>query len=608
LLTKLAQEGVGRVAICAGREYAEQLYSLESEQQPKIDYVFEDLPLGTAGCLRAVAKDCPSEVFVVMPANTVFPPCIDELLDMHASTPSDLTVLYNPGEPGSKLPPECSDIFICNAAAIECIPDAGFCDIKEGLIPLLLREGMHVRQAGLQQDVGHFRDRVSYLRVVETYLESLKTEDWLGYSWLERAGAEQARAFVADSAEVHESASLYGPVMVMEGASIGKDSVILGPATIEANVRINEDCVLSNSAIWQGASLARGCEMQRCIVEDHSQLYDFASVEDRCVSVAPKRRLTGHWAIVSGAWGKLSQLSGRAVARILGAVLMLAALVWSYRTGFDDLWEIWVGSDEYSSGLLVPILALYVLYTRRAQMARHQLKPCFGWGLLALLCAQGVRFLGLFLMYGSAERLSIVLTVYALVIMLCGLRIFRKTLGVLLFLLLMLPWPGSVQSRVTIPLQEWATASAVTCLETLRNDVVSEGNIIVIGDTRVAVAEACNGLRMITAFFVITSLVVLLAKRSKVEKGIILLSSLPIALSCNTVRLTVTSLIYTQVEGAHWEKIFHDFGGYAMMPLALGMIMLELWIMIKLTTPPLQEDVVISRGRQPESNFQEGED
>jgi hypothetical protein len=38
------------------------------------------------------------------------------------------------------------------------------------------------------------------------------------------------------------------------------------------------------------------------------------------------------------------------------------------------------------------------------------------------------------------------------------------------------------------------------------------------------------------------------------------------------------------------------------------MIMLELWIMIRLTTPPQQEDVVISRGSQLEYNFEEGED
>jgi len=608
LLSGLAQDGVESVAICASREYAERLHDRECDGQLSIHYSFEDLPLGTAGCLRSVSEDCTSDLFIVMPANVVFPPPIEELLEVHATVPADLTVFYNPAVPKSKSPPECSNIFICGRSAIECIPDAGFCDIKEGLIPLLLREGMHVRQAGLKQDVGHFRDRVSYLSVVGKYLDSLELVDLPGYSWLARAGSEHSRALIADNAEIHESASLYGPIMVMEGAHIGRDSVILGPATIEPDVRIDEGCVLSHSAVWQGASLARGCEIQRCIVEDHSQIYDFGSVEDNCISVSQKKNLSRQSSVVPLVWAKLRRISDIAALRVLGVVSIVAAFIWSYWTGFGDLWKIWSGSDEYSSGLLVPILALYVLHTRKAHLARYRLKPCLGWGLFAILCAQGVRFLGLFLMYGSAERLSIVLSIYGLIILLCGLQLFRKTIAVLLFLLLMLPWPNSVQSRITIPLQEWATASAVTCLETLRSDVVSEGNIIVIGDTRVAVAEACNGLRMITAFLVITSLVVLLAKRSKVEKGIILASSFPIALLCNTVRLTVTSLIYTQVEGEHWEKVFHDFGGYAMMPLALGMIMLELWIMVKLTTPPLQEDVVVSRGRQMEHNFQEGED
>lgn len=605
LLSKLVQEGVEQVTICAGREYAETLKSMDLDRQLSIDYIFEELPLGTAGCLRAVSEKCASDLFIVMPANTVFPPLIQELREVYENDPAHLTVFYNPVESKSKMPAECSDIFICERAVLELVPDAGFCDIKEGLVPLLLREGLRARQAGLQQDVGRFRDRMSYLRVVERYLDSLKKKKFTGYTWVGCAGSEDSRALIADSAEIHESASLYGPVLVMEGANIGRDSLILGPATIESNVRINEDCVLSHSAVWQGASLARGCNVQRCVVEDHSQIYDFGSVQDACISV-PQQKTQARFRAVSHIWAAMRKISDVTIFRVCAAVVVLAAFIWSYGRGLADLWKIWSGSDEYSSGLLVPILALYVLYVRKADLAKCRLKSCLGWGLLALLFAQGVRFVGLFLMYGSAERLSIVLSVYALVIMLCGLQLFRKMTAVLLFLLLMLPLPNSVQSRITTPLQEWATASAVACLETLRDDVVSEGNIIVVGDTRVAVAEACNGLRMITAFFVITSLVVLLAKRSKLEKGIILAASLPIALVCNTVRLTVTSLIFTQVQGEHWEKAFHDFGGYAMMPLALGMIILILWITTRLTTPPTPADVVVSKGDKPNTSSNKG--
>jgi exosortase len=196
-------------------------------------------------------------------------------------------------------------------------------------------------------------------------------------------------------------------------------------------------------------------------------------------------------------------------------------------------------------------------------------------------------------MYSSAERLSIVLSVAALVLLLFGWQLFRKVSTVLLFLCLMLPWPNRVQSAVAIPLQRWATSSAVFCLETMGYEVMQEGNIIHIGQASVAVAEACNGLRMVTAFFVISGLVVLLVRRAWGEKLVILVSSLPIALLCNTVRLAITALAFTVISGEQWEKIFHDFGGYAMMPLALAAVVGELWILAKLTTAPTKQEAII---------------
>jgi exosortase len=193
------------------------------------------------------------------------------------------------------------------------------------------------------------------------------------------------------------------------------------------------------------------------------------------------------------------------------------------------------------------------------------------------------------------------MTIGSCVLLLGGKALFKKTLTVLLFLVLMLPWPARLQSKIALPLQDYATRSAVFSLETLGYDVIREGTLIHIGDTHVAVAEACNGLRMITAFFVIAGLVALIARRPLWEKAMICLSSLPIALICNTIRLTVTAIAFTMVKGELWEQVFHDFGGYAMMPLALGIIVLELSMFSLLTMEPVEEATLVIR-REHHSN------
>jgi exosortase len=116
--------------------------------------------------------------------------------------------------------------------------------------------------------------------------------------------------------------------------------------------------------------------------------------------------------------------------------------------------------------------------------------------------------------------------------------------------------------------------------------VMREGHIIHLNGTTVAIAEACNGLRMITAFLVIAGMVVLLVRRAWWEKLLVLASSLPIALLCNVTRLIITAIAFTKLDGEKWEKTFHDFGGYSMMPLALALVIFELWFLTKLTTAP----------------------
>jgi exosortase len=282
----------------------------------------------------------------------------------------------------------------------------------------------------------------------------------------------------------------------------------------------------------------------------------------------------------------------------LAAALIVVAFLWSYWPGLAELWNTWQRSDEYSSGLLVPFLALYILWSRRNDLAQYQIRPCF-WGIVVFAGAQATRLFGLVYTYSSAEWISVVLSIAAIALILLGWRFFRKVSAVLLFLCLMLPWPRPIQTAVTLPLQRWATSSAVFCLETIGYNVVQEGNVIHIGSASVAVAEACNGLRMVTAFFVISGLVVLLVKRTWWEKLIVFASSLPVALLCNTTRLAITALAFTVVSGEYWEKVFHDFGGYAMMPLALATVVAELWILAKLTTPPAEkETIVITRQTQ----------
>jgi len=618
LLISLAKQGIEQVAVCSNGDGSLLTESIHADKHLELKFLDEQLPAGTAGCIRDAAGDETDALdsrkagaLLVFSASIVNPPKINTLINAHRDGQADLTMMFNPGCGNDKSQGEPADIYVCNPTIVEYIPKAGYFDIKEGLIPEMLRAGKTVHAATLINHAGNFRDRQGYLCAIANYLENTLRPN--GDLELCRRTDSQTVWMAAD-ARVELGTRIYGPVVIMDGARISRGAVILGPTILGRNVSIGKDSVVVNSVLWDGARVGPNCEIQRCVVDYHAVVRSNSVVEEKSIPFEPERILRSSVSsalkVAKNNVGKLQsalqpqfdkinerlpnwiQSHKRNILPWFVASFVLIAFLWSYWPGIVDVWNIWQRSDEYSSGLLVPFLVVYILWSMRNRIVQCHVKPCI-WGVFAFLAAQAVRLFGLFFMYGSAERLSIVLTIAALVLLLFGWQFFRKVSTVLLFLCLMLPWPNRVQVAVALPLQRWATSSAVFCLEMIGYEVAQEGNIIYIGRATVAVAEACNGLRMITAFFVISGLVVLLVKRAWWEKLTVLASSLPIALLCNTVRLAITALAFTVLSGQHWEKIFHDFGGYAMMPLALAIVVAELWLLAKLTTLPTKEEAII---------------
>jgi len=614
LLGHLADQGIKQVVVCSSGEGSFLAESIRADNRLELTFLDEPLPVGTAGSLRSAAGDGTEALLLIFPAGIVSAPEIDVLLKAHHEGQSDLTVMLNP-DCGSGLEAgQASGIYVCNPSVLEHIPEAGYFDIKEGLIPEMLRAGKSVHAAKLPNHAGNFRDRQGYLFAVADYLTQASVSQTASEA---HVGSESRDVWIAADAHVDPQARVAGPVVVMDGADVSSGAVVLGPAILGSNSAVGRDSVVINSVLWDGAHIGASCEIRRCVIDRRVVVRNGAVVQDTSIAFEPAGpwgRLADKAATVTrNGWLKVERelqpllgrirrklpdgirLDRKTVLGYLASGLVLMALIWSYRSGFADLWSLWLTSDEYSSGLLVPLLASYILWSRRHAIARCPVRPSM-WGLAAFAGAQAVRLFGLFFMYGSAERISIVLSLAALVLLLFGWQFFRKVFPILLFLCLMLPWPNLIQYYVGLHLQRWATSSAVFCLEMVGYEVVQEGNIIHIGPTSVEVAYACNGLRMITAFLVISGLVVLLVDRAWWEKLIVLVSSLPIALLCNTVRLTVTAVALTRLSGQFWDDLFHDFGGYAMMPLALAVVVGELWLLTRLTTfPQTEEPVVIAR-------------
>ena len=618
LLDHLANEGLTHVVVCCNEDTSALVERLRPVPSLTVTLMIEDLACGTAGCLRNALVADPGDLVLVFSGSIVAPPPVESLIAAHLAGEAELTVMFNPDGSDVGTDSEPAEIYVCRPNVLRDVPRGGYADIKEGLIPSILRVGGTVHPAVLPEAVGNFHDRPAYLGAVSLFLDKHVAQR---QDVARGQPAIEGIVSTASGALVHTKARIHGPVVIGDGARIMEDAVVVGPATVGREAVIGPGSVVVRSSLWQRTRVGAHCKITESVLGDGAVVSEGTVVSGRSVSAEHAFEVEGLVVrVTERVKGSLSGLGQRMrshldgfvekrpawaawsstrVLHAIGLAAVLLSLLWAYWPTLTDLWRVWLASDEYSAGLLVPFLTLYVLWARRGQGASLVAKPSVFGGLVLFLMAQAGRGFALYFMYSSAERLSLVLSIVALVVLLLGWQFLRKLAPVLLFLCLMLPWPNRVQAALALPLQRWATDSAVFCLELAGYEIVQDGNVIHIGDASVAVAEACNGLRMITAFFVISGLVVLLVKRAWWEKLIVLVSSLPIALLCNTLRLTITSIAFTVIDGDSYRQMFHDYGGFAMMPLALAIVVAELWLLTLLTTSPTEIKPVVIARRKP---------
>jgi exosortase len=167
------------------------------------------------------------------------------------------------------------------------------------------------------------------------------------------------------------------------------------------------------------------------------------------------------------------------------------------------------------------------------------------------------------------------------------------------FLVFMLPLPYRFETALSYPLRRLATVASTYVLQTLGFPAIAEGNIILVDDVALGVVEACNGLGMLVTFFALSTAVTLVFPHSLPVKLLILASALPIAVISNILRITATAILATMFEGDWVQTFFHDFAGLLMVPIAMGLMWLELAVVGKLFVDDVRQTSTFSPLRRP---------
>jgi exosortase len=279
-----------------------------------------------------------------------------------------------------------------------------------------------------------------------------------------------------------------------------------------------------------------------------------------------------------------------------GDGLLLAALVVGAVVATLGAWEDIVGialhSAEQSHILLGLPIAAWLAWVRRDRL--RYCRPRRSWfGPVMVALGWGLCYLGFSSGTDIAWHLGALLVVAGAAISVIGtdfVREFMPAVGALVFLL---PVPGLIRQSIALPLQEVSAKITQFGLEMIGVPIERAGNLLTVNGHDVAIAEACNGMRMVAALGLVAyAFVFTVPMRTGVRMLLLAVSPL-VALVVNVIRLVPTTVLYGYAD-KRTADLFHELSGWGVLVLALGMMWTLLatlrWIEVPIAPYAVAED------------------
>ncbi len=274
-------------------------------------------------------------------------------------------------------------------------------------------------------------------------------------------------------------------------------------------------------------------------------------------------------------------------AVMLGGLLALA--LYATRGAWLDVIEQATRDEEQTHILLALPVALWLGFLRRGRLHGFRPKPS-PLGPALMLVGWGLSLFGFSRSFDFFWHIGAICVAVGAMVTMLGPRIIVVFMPSFVALLFLLPIPGRLRGPIAGELQDVSAVIAEFGLDLLGIEIFREGAALVVNGKEVLIAEACNGMRMVSALALIAfAFIFSVPMRNSVRLAILAISPV-IALTVNVMRLIPTALMYGySTEDA--AALFHDISGWVVLLLALGMLWAFLsllrWIEVPIAPYPI---------------------
>lgn len=240
--------------------------------------------------------------------------------------------------------------------------------------------------------------------------------------------------------------------------------------------------------------------------------------------------------------------------------ILLLLWVMAFIPIFPELVRAWFSHSDNSHGFIVPIMAGYLAWQRKAQLLSATTDSSFWGGVFLFLTLAGY-----FLSYAGGiaffSRVALVLSLLGLIWCCLGKNLTKILAFPVLFLLFMIPVPYSLMSEVSPPLQLVATRISASLIDICSIPVYREGNMLYFVGTQLEVAEACSGIRSIMSLTMLSVIFASMLRSGWGRKALLMACVVPVAMLANIIRITGTGILAHYYGSKVARGFLHEFSG-----------------------------------------------
>ena len=252
---------------------------------------------------------------------------------------------------------------------------------------------------------------------------------------------------------------------------------------------------------------------------------------------------------------------------ILKFAIIIACLSILYFRVVRGLVADWINLPDFSHGFLIPLVSFYFIYERRKELS--VLSPSGSWtGFVLLVFGIFLLLLGNLATEYFTMRFSLLLVIGGIILFLLGKDYFKSLLFPLAFLIFMIPIPSILMDRITFPMQLFASKVAASALYLTGIPVLREGNVMLLANTSLEVAEACSGIRSLISLLALSVVFAYISQKATWKRVLLVLSTLPIAIIANAARVSGTGILAHYYGDKVAQGFFHGFSGWILFVVA----------------------------------------